>query len=229
MEKLIIGLHGKKRSGKDTAAKTIISMYPPGVVERVAFGDSLKEVCKDFMELVFKSKGYKFDVDYLNEPNIRESMNLMFPEPHVRNMGGKLSWFDEVRARIAQLIYPAPHITARELWQIVGTEIMRKQINQIWIEIAKEKILRSQARIFVITDVRFPNEMTFVKKMNGVSIKIVRPDSDGNAGTHASESHNLVCDYVVFNETGKLEEFNNAVRSTVRGVLSGKGKDLRFH
>jgi hypothetical protein len=70
-------------------------------------------------------------------------------------------------------------ITPRWILQHWGTEVCRNGFhNDIWIASLENKIRKTNDNV-VITDVRFPNEITAIKKSNGKVFRIKRgPDPD---------------------------------------------------
>jgi hypothetical protein len=110
----------------------------------------------------------------------------------------------------------------RKVLQFVGTDLFRDHlaeimpwINQnIWVEVVKKKILdewktNPDAR-FVITDVRFPNEINLVKELGGISIRVSRPSVNTATDPHSSEIQieTLPVNFDVLNE-GSLEDLYN--------------------
>ena len=69
---------------------------------------------------------------------------------------------------------------SRELLQVYGTDIMRrKHGNDIWIKYVDSWIKVHKFRkkdFFIIPDVRFQNEADYIKKNNGILIKILAKD-----------------------------------------------------
>lgn len=101
--------------------------------------------------------------------------------------------------------------SVRKLLQYVGTEMFRNMIvDNIWV---KSLWLRNKDHgdNIVVSDCRFPNEVSFLKKKFGdkfISIKVERNGYIGvNVGinAHASESFDLDCDYKIENN-GTIEE-----------------------
>lgn len=141
---IIIGVTGRKRSGKDTIGKYLVENHG---FTRVAFADSLKEACK----IIF---GFSDEQVY----------------------------GDELKEVIDEYWNHSP----REILQKVGTELFRDQLprvcgnigDDIWIRSVERQInnLRKQGhQRFVITDVRFENELNFIKKQkNGYVWKVIR-------------------------------------------------------
>lgn len=120
----IIGISGKKRSGKDEACNVILDMFP-GRGERIAFADALKaevaEVC-----------------------------------------GVSLSKLEEHKA------------VFRPMLQWWGTEFRRQYHgpDSYWIDRLADAVGKCPFDFVVIPDVRFPNELKFVRGHGGLSIRI---------------------------------------------------------
>ena len=90
--------------------------------------------------------------------------------------------------------------TARFLLQFIGTNLFRNQLHpEIWVNtLMSEYKLYKETKPFVnltlkdeeypnwiITDMRFPNEMEAVKKRGGITIRVNRPcDTCGGSGYH---------------------------------------------
>ncbi len=121
-------------------------------------------------------------------------------------------------------------LTPRLLLQLVGTECMRNIIhpdtwvNALMTEYKQEPYFGPDTENYaydilefypnwIITDMRFPNELQAVKDKSGISIKVNRPSVilDGigyNAGDHPSETaldHINDWDYVIDND-GSIED-----------------------
>lgn len=194
----IVGLCGKKRSGKDTIGKHYIAKG----FTRVAFADPLKNGCIAMF-------------GFSNEQVFGEELKEVVDD----------YW----------------GYSPREVLQKVGTELFRGYItnwdvlpsigNNLWIRRLQKEIIdlaNKGHRKFVITDIRFDNELEFVdtvKKMgcHAYSIKVNRPAISDNKNNdvntenlkaHASESHidSLKCDYDVDNDStieelyGKIDQ-----------------------
>lgn len=131
-------------------------------------------------------------------------------------------------------------LTPRLLMQLIGTECGRDIIHpDIWVnglfnEYKIDKITNEYPD-WIITDLRFPNELARIKKYEGVSIKVVRPKeaSTGNQnidfilnktpnfGTtpHYSEIalNNARFDYTIIND-GSLIDLKNKVDIILKDI-----------
>jgi dephospho-CoA kinase len=81
------------------------------------------------------------------------------------------------------------NITPREIYQYLGTDIFRKDIQKIipnidetfWVKCVEKEInqiikINPNAKI-VISDVRFINEVSMIKSLNGIIIRVIRPNN----------------------------------------------------
>jgi uridine kinase len=59
-----------------------------------------------------------------------------------------------------------------------GTHVRRKLDENVWVKSVENTL--SDDEVVIICDVRFPNELDWVKKIGGYSIYVERQDSDGN-------------------------------------------------
>ena len=91
-------------------------------------------------------------------------------------------------------------ITPRKFLQIVGTDMFREIFRQdVWLKIAERNITDTQKNI-IIPDIRFENEVKFVKeKYNGTIIKIIRYNGLSSTKTNQHKSEKGINDeYIDF-------------------------------
>lgn len=72
------------------------------------------------------------------------------------------------------LVHKPGPMTAREFMQFLGTDIMRKMYEPIWVNACIKKIQREQSQLAIIADVRFPNEANAVEKAGGTLLRLTR-------------------------------------------------------
>jgi len=66
-----------------------------------------------------------------------------------------------------------PNLTPRYVLQYFGTDLFRNHFhNEIWVAVVEKQL--TQYKNIVITDCRFPNEISILKKYNGFLIKVSR-------------------------------------------------------
>jgi len=143
---MLIGLHGKARSGKTTTSNMLVRDHD---FREVTFAESLKKLCMNMFDLSL----------------------------------------EQIYGALKEVVDPRYNMSPREIFQLVGTECMRKINPSIWIEKVTPFIVNHMKLIdIVVSDVRFKNEFDFVKSVGGHMVKIVRIDGPGQA-TPAIEHH----------------------------------------
>jgi hypothetical protein len=141
---MIIGIAGFQGSGKDTIADYLQNVYG---FKRDSFAATLK----DAVAAVFG-----WDRELL-EGRTTESR----------------AWRETVDSWWANRLN-MPDLTPRLVLQRWGTEVARKSWHDdTWIASLENKLNRAHNDI-VITDVRFPNEITAVRNAGGIVIRVVR-------------------------------------------------------
>ncbi|CCQ44302.1 putative deoxynucleotide monophosphate kinase [Pseudarthrobacter siccitolerans] len=158
----LIGLIGKKRTGKDTFAAVLVEKHG---YERVALADPLREAALALDPIVGT-----FPLNSEGLTRVREW--------RLSDVIAELGW-EQAKDYVPEV---------RRTLQRLGTESIRSLDDQFWIRTAFARIdsLREAGTPVVVTDVRYPNEADAIRKAGGYLARIVRdlPD-DGDA--HASE------------------------------------------
>ena len=98
-------------------------------------------------------------------------------------------WGDvHVYGEAKETLDPFWEITPREALQKLGTEIRKTMRPDIWVKSVQRRIEIEPEANWIITDVRFPNEVEVIKKLGGFVIRIDRtyPDQISTQG-HESE------------------------------------------
>lgn len=141
---MIIGICGWIGSGKDTVAEYLVNSH--GFIR-----ESYAGTLKDAVANVF-------------------GWNREWLEGHTVE---SREWREQVDAWWAERLN-IPHLTPRWVLQQWGTDVCRKSFhNDIWIASLENK-LRDKKDNIVISDCRFPNEITSIKKQGGIVIWVRR-------------------------------------------------------
>lgn len=155
------------------------------------------------------------------DPN-RKVVKISFAEPLKRGLMElfgfpDLSYFEdsEKKERIHDEI---THWTPRRLMQWMGTDIIKSQIDtNHWIKLLEKKVnsmLSLDDIVIIITDVRFPEEVDCINRLNGI---VVYLDADERLGASSKSAH---ISEQILNETkekcllvipnnGSLEEYKS--------------------
>lgn len=169
----IIGLIGKKYSGKDTLGGYIVNSYG---YNKIAFANPLKQACKNIFGL--------------NEAQL---------------YGDKKDCIDEYW-----------NITPREIFQFVGTDLFRNQMDKlipigenIWTKVLEKEMLSNNSTKYVITDVRFKNEAQMIKNNGGFLIKINRETDNQDSHVSETELNDISYDYEINNNSSLEDLYDN--------------------
>ena len=137
------------------------------------FARSGKDTAADFYCANFDFVKYSFA-----QP-IKEAVKVMFSLNE-----------DHVNGHLKEVVLPDLEVSPRFLMQTLGTEWGRETVNtNVWLLAAQRK-LAEKANLsgggFVIADIRFENEASFIRKNGGVLLHINRNDRE-KVLSHASE------------------------------------------
>lgn len=177
---VLIGLMGQKGSGKTTGAQYLINKYH--FVEE-SFANPLKKACQ---ELFLLNSNQVFGTQEEKET----------PDPR---------WFG---------------CSPRKILQYVGTDLLRDNLEKIMPGIGKnifthrfrlwyeEELTKNPKLCVVISDVRFQNEVDFIKSLGGAVIKIIRKTDQG-IDLHPSEMEmNTITNFdFLIDNNGSLDDF----------------------
>lgn len=171
---MIIGITGKKRSGKDTSADYIMENY--GFEKKLSVADPLKEACR----ILF---GFTDEQLYGNLKDVID--------PHWECM-------------------------PRDIFQYLGTDILRNDIkkiipnigNNFFINLLTKKIEENaETQNIIVADLRFQNEIDKIHGLGGIVIKVTRPPKAVpiSQTTHESEDNDKLkdIDYAMINDGSK--------------------------
>lgn len=169
----ILGLHGFKGSGKSTTQTAVRRMLGEKEkalgydlrtnIHALSFAEPLKDVCAAM---------------FGSSPNWRGSQAEKESDlhPHAQNL------FDGVK-------------TYRQAMQFIGTDLFRKHLGQdVWVKLMRIQIgkiigdsrFKDAKNLFIIDDVRFPNEAEYILGLGGAVVRIVKTGQEIN-DMHASE------------------------------------------
>jgi len=207
--KTIIGLVGAKASGKTTTFEFIQEIYP-NVVE-ITLAGKLKDTCSE----VFEIPREYFDKQNLKEADLDSPVYLTVE--NIKAVHDKYRLHPDydafIRLHIGRILY-----TPREVAQYIGTEVLRAYQDDIhcqWSVIGK---MGKIGDIGVVTDIRFPNELSFFKdnypNFHPIYIKNTGAEAEAAKDTHASEAH------LPQLKAASREISNDADKNTLRNNIS---------
>lgn len=223
---IVVALTGLARAGKDSVADILVRDHG---FSKMSFAAPLKRMMRNLNPIVgFESSGCA-ECDY-EDCEINNLVPVYLQDLYDRGMTEddmKASEYgDEVR----------------RLWQRFGTDVMRAEQDDYWIQKAKEDLLESGYDRVVFTDCRFPNEADMIYELgrrvelheafggmwsvtNHTSVwQVVRPGVERQEGAHASEQHvGLMGEEITIHNDGTLKELAEPVGTALRVIT---GEDL---
>lgn len=207
----IIGLMGAKGAGKDTAAQYLVQERG---FKRIGFADKLYQevahafgVSVEFLGNRTKVQTDKGMVELKEHPQQELSLQFCMDPAFVQCV------LEELASANVTMTTPLSPRVVMQLW---GTEYRRKRgVDNYWLSIVKQALDNEPETSFVITDVRFPNEHTFVAENGGECLRIRNLDVEAQeaanrtkngTAAHASETSvgSMPVFKEIFNSMGKL-------------------------
>lgn len=210
---VIIGLSGKKQSGKSTMANFMhgYEMKLAGVIEKFDITDKGELLVNCHYEqngAIVQDMGV-LDLNQKNDTFYEYASNRIWPLIKLYSFADPLkelvmSLFelpyesvygtDQEKNEVTHIMWEnCPGVknkkgpmTGREIMQFVGTEVFRKMYEPVWINATLNMIEAESPPIAVICDVRFKNEADSIRAKGG---KVVR-----NTRTVSSDFHNSEVD-----------------------------------
>jgi len=168
---MIIGLSGKKGSGKNQVAEYFGQILGWRNVNIIAFADPIKEIAVKYM-------GVDKNIAWGTQEE-KESTYTAW------------SWEDIPPSKRSNYNVTTNRLTVRQLLQYIGTELFRQNIaDDFWVKSCFNQIHNygDKYRHHIITDVRFPNEANEIKELGGKVVRLWRGGDIQVDDKHASET-----------------------------------------
>jgi hypothetical protein len=112
---------------------------------------------------------------------------------------------------------PGP-MTARQFMQFLGTDIMRKIYEPIWVENCFKRIEADSPEIAVIGDCRFINEIQAVQKVGGKVIRLTRSLYESTHKSEIDADSYEAFDGVIDNQNMSIEESCDSFKKILVGL-----------
>lgn len=193
----IIAFAGRKQSGKTTCSEAV-AKYANGAIQPFNGAKIYNFADPLKKDICMNILGMTYDQCYGSDQQKNELVDC---------------WWDNKQ------------LTAREVMQLIGTDIFRTMQNNVWAGATINKIKNEQPSLAIIADCRFPNEVDAIKNAGGIVIKLMRNPFNSD---HASEVSLDISRYnyenfdlVISNETLTIAEQNNIVINFLqnKGIL----------
>jgi hypothetical protein len=183
----IIGFAGRKQSGKTTCSEFVAKYYNGSIAP---FNGA---------------KIYNF-ADPLKKDICINILGLTYDQCY----GDDVS-----KNQYTEVYWNGVRLTAREVMQVVGTDIFRKMKKDVWASSTIVKIKNEQPELAIIADCRFPNEVEAIRDAGGLVIKLARNpyNSDHDSETALDETNYSPSnfDFIIYNHNMTIPEQNNTI------------------
>lgn len=210
----VIGLAGRKRSGKDTVALMLEEEYG---FKRLALANPLRECLSTFL-------GVSEPTDKESNVSFSVSQEDLMEMAHLLRLEAPLfieRFREQMEGWCGQNCYT---LSYRKLIQTVGTDVCRALDEQVWIKRTMYEITMSKKyggwNKFVVSDIRFDNEAEFIHNLLG-SVWCVA-STRGEDDTHSSEK-GVDEEYIscIITNNGTLEELREGVKRVYKQFSGG--------
>ena len=185
---MIIGISGKKQSGKDTISDYLINKYN---FIKYGFADPIKEIAK----IIF---------NFSEEQLFGSQKDIIDPIWNIKPR----DFFQKFGTDYGQFVFP-DHFP-----EIFKDENKRT----LWVKVFKswylKKIKENPGIKIVINDVRFNHEFDIIQELGGYIIKVIRPNTLNDSHISENELDNRDSEdfnNIIFNNGTKEELFDKIV------------------
>lgn len=198
--KPIIGIRGKARAGKDAIAEHLQERYN---IERIALADTLKAVAQITFDLTQEQL-------FGNKKEVIDDRIGISPREILQRMG---CFFRELQEDFWVEKLHTLILSSSPDFDMYNTRTIIKAVPNMF------------NKGFSVPDIRFPNEVEYIKDVGGFTIEVIRPDQEEiEHNTHISETaiNDIPSDYTIIND-GTLEELYIKVDDILRRREYGNG------
>ncbi len=169
----MFGFSGQKGSGKDTLANTCKI--------KLSFAEPLKTMCSSVFGDIF------------SDSDKNKTMSIKMNDNQITKLITEINKYEKVLSEqeIINNLSDKTFTSPREILQYIGTDIIRKYVNdKFWINMMENKLnkLDSEVDSVGISDARFPIERELLRKFGFHLILIKRDLINDSTSSHISEN-----------------------------------------
>jgi len=188
------------------------SMWP--YVKLYSFADELKRMCTDLFEISHQCVWGTDEQKNTLQPHLLwENMPGVVTQKNYTSLTNQYNEStDDFIKYWGVMFHEAGPMTSREFMQFLGTEIMRKMFEPIWVNATIKKIKAEGSQLAIIADVRFPNEAEAIEEAGGLLLRLTRQPfgEDTHESELALDDHSFK--HIIDNENLSLIDFIIHVR-----------------
>lgn len=189
---MIIGLSGKKQSGKTTSGNFLFSVYMANleIAKTIHINDRGQLEVSDLLgNQIYKgvfdpsySRSNDYIINKVFDAIDKEIKLYSFADILKQNICMDILGMsyeqcygsDTDKNSLTGMYWNDKQMTARDIMQFVGTDVFRKLYANVWVDATLNRIKKDKTKLAVITDCRFPNEVEAIKHSGGKVIRLTR-------------------------------------------------------
>jgi hypothetical protein len=132
---------------------------------------------------------------------------------------------DDQKNELVDCYWDNKQLTAREVMQMVGTDMFRAMQKNVWSAATIRKINNEKPSVAIIADCRFPNEVEAIKDAGGMVIKLNRNPYNSSHSSEialdADRYDQTLFDLVIYNQNMTIVEQNQYLEKFLqnKGIL----------
>lgn len=212
MNKLsVVAFCGSKGAGKSTSSEIFKSMVDVPT-EELALADHLKNVCSEIFEIAPQN---------FFDQNLKEKELLDYVVLESNHITAVIQNFEFSEEQFTFDEHIRPHVgkvleTPRKLLQYIGTEVLHKLDPLVHVKIMLSK--RSEDKLTLITDLRFPQEFDALMDLCGESFKPAYVQNNAAEAAAESDGHASERGYHLFKHRCHLVDNNSNLANLHKNV-----------
>lgn len=113
----------------------------------------------------------------------------------------------------------ASAVPGRQVVREIGM-MMRDYDENQFTRYVESEIAKHPSAIWCITDLRFANELESINRLGGRVVKILRKGVQYDGHVTETELPDDVCDYIIHNETNKLNLYHQEVKRVMESIFT---------
>lgn len=132
---------------------------------------------------------------------------------------------DEQKNELVNCYWNNKQLSAREVMQMVGTDMFRSMQKNVWSDATIRKIFSENSSLALVADCRFPNEVEAIKNAGGIVIKLNRNPYNSDHASEIALDENVYdqsnFDLIINNQMLSIDEQNKIIYDflTYKGIL----------
>jgi len=229
---MILGISGKKHSGKNTVANIIhgIALKQMDMVQDWSIDGN------GHLNVLIQDGWGVFDVTRRDKDFVAWAENNLYPYIKMYSFADALKWLavelfdipeeccfgtEDQKNQIQEHLlwqnmpgraryWRSGPMTAREFLQYFGTDVMRYMWEPVWVNKCIKDIKREGTLLAIIPDVRFPNEVQVIEEAGGMVLRLTRNVFDDDHKSETALDNYSFTDY--------LDNQDDSIDSTIAKV-----------